>query len=291
MTRRGTPAAGLLLTKGGIIMTLINDMANELKYEKNCLKAALEKNTGYDEYGLIYSSGKDGFSRFYKILKGSGSRTYIKRGNFHELRQIAFSRYNRHKIDILDANIHAIESFLKKYREYDHISLLSSLPNSYRKAIELVSLSPTAPELIQSENPKHREQLTVEVSNGLMVRSKSELGIAECLLYYGQRFQYEKAVVLSKVHVNPDGTAWVENVTVYPDFTIFLPDGSVIYWEHCGLFDREPYRTDNHKKFDLYYENNIYPPKNLIITMDGPGKPFSNIEIRRIIQGLIIPRC
>jgi len=123
-----------------------------------------------------------------------------------------------------------------------------------------------------------------------MVRSKSEMGIAEILLYYEQHFQYEKALTLTKLHVNNDGTAWSENVTVYPDFTIFLPGGFVVYWEHCGMFDQDPYRSNNHYKFDLYYENNIFPPKNLIITMDGPGKPFSNIEIRRIVQGLILSR-
>ena len=122
------------------------------------------------------------------------------------------------------------------------------------------------------------------------MRSKGELGIAEGLLHFDMLFQYEKKIILKKMHVKSDGTIWTEEIEVYPDFTIFLPDGSEIYWDHAGLFDKENYRKDNHEKFDLYYDNGIYPPKNLIITMDGPGKPFSNADIHRIIQGLILPR-
>ncbi len=271
-------------------MTLIKTMRDELDYEKECLDSAISQAEKYGNCGLVYSINKDGCGQFFKTFKGSNLRKYISKTKTDELRHIAFGRYSKEKVRILRINVKAIEDFLKKYKKFDHETLVSSLPISYRKAISLVSLSAPAPELIQSENPKHREQLTVEVSNGLMVRSKSEMGIAEILLYYGQHFQYEKALVLTKLHANNDGTAWSENVTVYPDFTIFLPDGNVLYWEHCGLFDKEPYHSNNHDKFDLYYENNIFPPKNLIITMDGPGKPFSNIEIRRIVKGLILSR-
>jgi len=271
-------------------MTLIKTMRDELDYEKECLESAISQAAKYGNCGLVYSKNRDGCEQFYKTLKGAGLRKYVSKTKTDELKRIAFGRYSKEKARILRNNVKAIEDFLKKYRNFDHETLVSSLPVSYRKAISLVSPSTPTPELIQSENPKHREQLTVEVSNGLMVRSKSEMGIAEILLYYEQHFQYEKALTLTKLHVNNDGTAWSENVTVYPDFTIFLPGGFVVYWEHCGMFDQDPYRSNNHYKFDLYYENNIFPPKNLIITMDGPGKPFSNIEIRRIVQGLILSR-
>ena len=271
-------------------MTLIKTMQDELIYEKSCLIAAANHAANNSGSGLVYSVSKDGYGQFFKTSRGSDKRKYISKTNTAELRSIALGRYSKVKAQVLSKNIKAIEKFLKDYRCFDHEALITYLPASYQKAIELVSHNVPAPELTQSENPKHREQLTAEVSNGLMVRSKSEMGIAEGLLHYGPHFQYEKALVLTKIHDNRDGTAWSENVTVYPDFTIFLPGGDIIYWEHCGLFDQEPYHTNNHEKFDLYYSNNIYPPKNLIITMDGPNKPFSNIEIRRIIQGLILSR-
>ena len=91
--------------------------------------------------------------------------------------------------------------------------------------------------------------------------------------------------------VNPDGTVYSRTVTKYPDFTIFLKDGSVIYWEHSGKFDKEDYRYDQFNKFKLYYDNGIYPPKNLIITMDDGDKPLDIMAIRRIIQNMILPFC
>ena len=171
-------------------MSLIKTMCDELDYEKECLKAAVHQAAKYPECGLVYSVNKNGYGQFFKTLKGSSSRKYVKRNDADELRRIVFGHYSKLKAQILNKNIKAIENFLKDYRNFDKESLVASLPTSYQKAIEFVSLSLSAPELIQSENPKHREQLTVEVSNGLMVRSKSEMGIAECLLYYGQRFQY-----------------------------------------------------------------------------------------------------
>ena len=301
---------GFVLEKE-IMMSLKNDLLDELSYEKDELEKAEKLASKYPNVVLICSKSSNSFNQFYAAAKESKSRRYIKKSNIDELRGIALGRYVRQKIQILKANIDAIDAFIRTYREYDHNSLVSSLPKSYQEAIAHVSAKKAASSGVAnagaigsanagvagnsicatpSENPKHPEHLIVEVSNGLKVRSKGELGIAEGLLHFYILYQYEKKLILKKLRVRSDGEVWTEEIEVYPDFTIFLPDGSEIYWDHAGLFDKENYRKDNHEKFDLYYDNGIYPPKNLIITMDGPGKPFSNADIHRIIQGLILPR-
>lgn len=310
---------GFVLEKE-IMMSLKNDLLDELSYEKDELEKAEKLASKYPNVVLTFSKGNSGKGQFYTFERETGEKKYLKKSNIDKLRGIALGRYIRQKLEILKANIEAIDAFNKAFRDYDHNSLIQSLPKSYQEAISYVSAVKAAdggkkagiavgagrtviagaiagggvPDLsicaTPSENPKHREQLTVEVSNGLKVRSKGELEIAEGLLHFYILYQYEKKLILKKLRVRSDGEVWTEEIEVYPDFTIFLPDGSEIYWEHCGLYDREKYRKDNHEKFDLYYDNGIYPPKNLIITMDGPGKPFSNIDMRQIIQGVLLPR-
>ena len=55
------------------------------------------------------------------------------------------------------------------------------------------------------------------------------------------------------------------------------------------MFDKPAYREQQFKKFKLYYDNGIYMPKNLIVTMEDPNKPLDIQAIRRIIESQILP--
>ena len=105
-------------------------------------------------------------------------------------------------------------------------------------------------------------------SDGTIVRSKSELIIYELLLQYHITFRYEKPVMI-------DGTEY------RPDFTILLPDGKVIYWEHAGMMTKEEYRNRHKKKMDVFESAGIVPWDNLIVTYDDKN---GNININCIIS-------
>ena len=49
---------------------------------------------------------------------------------------------------------------------------------------------------------KYPENLIVVCSNGLLVRSKNEMAIAEMLIMYNIKFRYEMALELSKIKVD-----------------------------------------------------------------------------------------
>ena len=106
-----------------------------------------------------------------------------------------------------------------------------------------------------------------------MVRSKSEAIISEFLNKNGIKFAYEEPLYLR----DADGRTTVR----YPDFTLYLASGRIIYWEHLGMLKDESYRETVWKKFALYYSNDIVPGSNLIITCDsGTG----GIDIAAILQ-------
>ena len=41
----------------------------------------------------------------------------------------------------------------------------------------------------------------------------------------------------------------------------------------------------------LYHLNGIYPPKNLIILMEGPDGSFHADSILQTIEGVLVPLC
>ena len=105
-------------------------------------------------------------------------------------------------------------------------------------------------------------------SDGTIVRSKSELIIYELLLQYHITFRYEKPIIIGGVEYRPD-------------FTILLPDGRVIYWEHAGMMIKEEYRERHKKKMNAFESAGIVPWDNLIVTYDDR---YGNININLIIS-------
>ncbi len=112
-------------------------------------------------------------------------------------------------------------------------------------------------------------------SRGLMVRSKSEVIIAELLYAYGIPFRYEELRFI-------DGTAYA------PDFTIMRADGSIVYWEHMGKVDSFRYFDRQLSKLRTYYTEGIVLWKNLIITFDDENGLLSAAEIRNKIETMIL---
>ncbi len=92
-------------------------------------------------------------------------------------------------------------------------------------------------------------------SRGLRVRSKSELLIAEKLYEHGIDFRYEQILT-------------IDGIDYAPDFTIMRADGTMIYWEHCGLTANRGYMRKHWQKMQIYAEAGITPWKNLIVTYD-----------------------
>ncbi len=264
-------------------------IAEEIKIEKKALADVKKKRKKYPVKVLTVTKARNGSHYFYYRDHAQGRMTYIKVSDENRLRGIAYGRFLKEYEEILTENIKYLEMAEQNVTDYDYDSIKENLPATYCKAIEYLEQKTPAAAVKQSENPKERDKLTITCSNGLKVRSKNEMAICEMLIFYKIVFRYEMALELSKITVRDDGTAFMEKQTIYPDFTIFLPDGTVIYWEHFGMLDKDSYREDFKSRTLLYYDNGIYPPENLIVTMDGPERPFNAMAMRRIIEERILP--
>lgn len=138
---------------------------------------------------------------------------------------------------------------LKKYSSSEY----SDIAQRYTDLFE-------QPRIVEVNNKYYEENLIHRAKNGIMVRSKSEVIIANMLCDNGiTDFLYEEKLVLGDTYKLPDFT--------FKD----AASGSYIIWEHLGMLGREDYRTAWEEKKKLYAaygfsEENM----NLIITMDSP---------------------
>ena len=121
-------------------------------------------------------------------------------------------------------------------------------------------------------NPKHPEQLLHKAASGQMVRSKSEVLIDMVLHKNRIPFRYESPLQL-------------ENITLYPDFTIRHPEtGIIFYWEHFGLADDPEYCRNMNSKLALYTAHGIIPTINLITTYETKDVPLSLEMVEKIVE-------
>ena len=129
------------------------------------------------------------------------------------------------------------------------------------------------PKIVEVKNKYYEENLIHRTKNGIMVRSKSEVIIANMLCDNGiDDFEYEARLELGNTYKIPDFT--FKNAAT----------GSFIIWEHLGMLGNSDYKKAWEEKKKLYAANGFTEENgNLIITMDNlNGGIDSNIIQEKI---------
>jgi len=129
------------------------------------------------------------------------------------------------------------------------------------------------PEIIEYKKNFYEAGLIHRTARGELVRSKSEVIIADALFNKGIDYEYEK-----ELHLNEDGIK-------SPDFTIEdAESGRKFYWEHCGMMSNETYRHRWECKRMVYEKHDIVEGKNLIVSYDKANGSIDSQEIRKLID-------
>ena len=119
-----------------------------------------------------------------------------------------------------------------------------------------------------------------ETDCGELVRSKSEQIILNALTPYREFITHYEEELLYEIGVDGVGK-------VYPDFTIILPNGKRILWEHWGRLDDPEYCKRNALKLCLYQRNGYVLGENLIITMDDRHGNVSSLLVAQAIEQIL----
>ena len=110
---------------------------------------------------------------------------------------------------------------------------------------------------------------------GIMVRSKSEVIVADILTSLGISYEYEQ-----KLSSKDD-----PNDFKLPDFTVSY-EGDTFYWEHLGMLSVPSYREAWERKRQ-WYEDNGYLDR-IITSEDGADGSIDAAEIERIARKKIL---
>lgn len=137
------------------------------------------------------------------------------------------------------------------------------------------------PSLIEYKGKFYEERLIHQTLRGELVRSKSEMIIADRLFSNNIDYLYEHPLTLN-------------GRTRYPDFTVEdAASGLKYYWEHCGMLFDPQYKERWERKKQWYLENGILPwedgggPKGmLIISEDSSQGALSSKRIEDIIKAV-----
>jgi len=125
-----------------------------------------------------------------------------------------------------------------------------------------------------SKDVPYPEKLIHRTNDGTLVRSKSEVVIANLLDEFDVTYEYEE-------RLSPSGTDSYR----LPDFTVHYK-GDVYYWEHLGMLHVPEYRQKWEQKEQWYREHGL--EDQLITSRDTPDGAIDSTEIRGIIQNEIL---
>lgn len=257
----------------------------EIKFQKKMLEDS-EAIVLKAPAGTLYVRERKRGVSYYQVYKegaGKGGKTIHKNINDQPqmIHALTEKKVAEKRISKCTVNISLLNKILEKYEPCNYESILAELPDKYHLAEKtyrnyLLEKWKDAP---FNQCPKNPEMHVHETQFGEMVRSKSEVIIANALYSYGIPFHYEE-----RFHYQDENGRYF-----YPDFVIMLPDGRKLYWEHFGLLSKLSYCQHNAEKLYHYQIHGVHIGKNLIITQDDAKGSCNSAFVCRIIEEYILP--
>ena len=181
-------------------------------------------------------------------------------------------------------NLFYLNKLYRNYQPTDSQHIFPLLSKTNQQALQIYNQSKisTIKNCSYPKAPFDSRYHIHETDQGEFVRSKSEQIILntlypfELIVHYEEEFLYEYGV---------EGIG-----RVFPDFTIILPNGKRIIWEHLGRLDSPEYCYKVALKLNLYQKNGYILGNNLIFTVDDHKGNISSSAILHTIHQHILPK-
>lgn len=192
------------------------------------------------------------------------NRKYITKENISFAKALAKKHYYTVLKNIIQKRLKALRKFIQSYPHEEIEAIYDEMCDERKILIESIEI--TIKEKVKQwqeetyeKNDSYPENLRYETEQGDMVRSKSEVIIANG-----------------------------KEKVIYPDFTIInVHTGKVTYWEHAGLMDDLHYANEFVKKINAYIANNLLPGRDVFLTFEAQGNPLDISVLKRLVKELI----
>lgn len=215
----------------------------------------------------------------YYLRRENHQLEYISSKNQSKISSLVNAHYVRRVLPKLKKNYRAAKKFLELHSGLEEFQIAEALPIAMQQLNgNLFACRAAEVEAWQSKpyerNPRYMEHLIYESQRGEMMRSKSEVFIANRILAY-------------KLPYKPECPLFIESIekTWYPDFMLLNPRTlEVVIWEHFGLMSDPDYAKAACQKIKIYRDNGFVIGKNLIVTFEADGVPLTIKEIDKCIE-------
>ena len=251
----------LMLARYKVLERELNKIKKKrsLYNENNKKLRVCKKKKSYQYYVLSYSKHE--------------RPRYICKSEIDIAKQLAQRDYEDQLIKSIEKELISIRMYINNMPETIYEDVYDSLIDG-RKTI-VVPVIMTEEEYVNMwQNEKYNnkkirpDDIRYETQRGEIVRSKSEVIIADALYYAGVPYHYEKPLQLG-------------NRIIYPDFTVLnVRTRKEYYWEHLGLLDNEDYLDKTLRKLDDYELHGISEGDNLILTRETDKFPINISNIK-----------
>ena len=207
---------------------------------------------------------------------------YIKKSELDVARKLAQKNYaQKCKLNI-NPKLDLIDILIKDYDQNSLLSIQNKLPEVRQRLITpyVISDEEYAQKWLSTpyeQNTDYPESLIFKTANGELVRSKSEVIIADTLLRLGIPYKYEMPFYYTKAH------------SFRTDFTALnVKKRKQVYIEHCGRMHKENYRDSFFYKLKKYSNAGLVLGKDIIFTFEDEDHPFDVSVYEKTFQDLLM---
>lgn len=195
-------------------------------------------------------------------------------------------------VDVIEANITALEELLNVYRQThaeninELLTRTYSLPRNSSVLLDDLAASEWLEAKVQKKNSYpvfDPEGLKVTAFDGTRMRSRAEA------IHYSAFYIYNVPVIFEYPYdIGKD--------VLRPDFTILdIYRMRDIIWEHLGNwfheddYKRKRYRSDSVHRWDEYYSIGFRPEDNLLLSFGTDDNVFDIQSLHRKVSALALP--
>ncbi len=222
-------------------------------------------------------------NQYYVVTeRGDTKGRYLSKKEMPLAASLAQRDYNQKLLKLCREKLAVLNLFLDEY-DYDEIGrVYDELKSARRCLVRPKEMSWAEFASVWQEEPYVGKGIPegtfhYETRRGELVRSKSELIIANTLMELGVPYKYEHPLKLKNGR------------TIFPDFTV-LPIGQrrEVYLEHYGMMDDDGYRDSFFLKHSTMIQNGYIPGVNYIMTFESEKHPINTKDLYCYLQSFLV---
>lgn len=267
------------------------DLQNLIKIKEHALKNA-------PAGSVRIVQRRNNVLQFYrKTEAGDYQGSYMPREEDALARRLVQKDYDQRALEKAKQELRLIQQFQTSLQKSSTDTAFAALDKTRQTLVTPATLTDAKyAELWQKQpyrkNKRHEENQQLTTDRGELVRSKSEVIIANALSASKVPYRYEFPLVIERGEESGKGSRETSSSFVNENFCEFHPDFYCLNvrtrkeyaWEHFGMMDDADYAARAAEKLAFYSANGYFPGKNLIITMESKSAPIDSRGINRVIN-------